>query len=237
MALAEADKLELLKLEYEKLTSEQRMYIQQYAPTLSVFGVTVLAGFAAALVNSSYQAIYPLIPFALFLIVYVGIGQSYMVAALGIRIRAIEETLAQMNGGSAVLEWEHLYAPILVFSPLVRLPLKEGRKAKGLLNPTFTIVLFMVLSGCILIGGSSYKSFLYIDSTSSSSSWAWGYIAVVASLFLGTVVQSFSFLRLGYYAPLVDIRRSPLDGASTAELGGIPQVSADQSALAEKSEP
>jgi len=53
MGLKQSDKIDLLKLEYEKLTSEQRIYVEQYAPTLNIFGVTVLAGFAAALVFHS----------------------------------------------------------------------------------------------------------------------------------------------------------------------------------------
>ena len=207
MGLKQSDKIDLLKMEYEKLTSEQRMYIEQYAPTLNIFGVTVLAGFAAALANTDYQAIYLFIPFVLFMIVHIGIGQAYMVAALGLRIRAIEETLKEMNAGEAILEWEHCYAPILVFSPWIRLPPRQGSSAKGFLNPTFLTVIFMVLFGSILIIGCSLKAFLYINAgLGLNSCWAWSYVAVITLFTLGAIVQSFSFFRIGYYTPHVDIR-------------------------------
>lgn len=207
MVISATEKVELLKLEYEKLTAEQRMYVEQYTPTLNVFGVTVLAGFAAALVDTKYQAVYPLLPLVLFMIAYIGIGQTHMVASLGLRIRRIEEEFRVMNGGQAIIEWEHIYAPRLVFAPVVRLSLKNQTAKKCFVNPTLMAGIYMGFAGAFLVIWCCIKAFYFIN-----GSWglapAWGYIIGTVILTLGTIIQSFGFFTLGGLASRIDMTDS-----------------------------
>lgn len=204
MAISSADKLDLLKMEYEKLTTEQRMYIEQYAPTLNVFGVTVLAGFAAALVHSQYQIIYPFLPFVLFIIAYIGIGQTHMVAALGLRIKAIEEELRTANNGEPILRWESLYAPRLVFAWRIRLRLKGPSETKGFVNPMVVVGGCIGLSGIVLVICCCYKAGILLTKHYGHCV-ACIYILVIISFAVITIWQSCGFFRLGKWAPRLDL--------------------------------
>lgn len=202
--------IDLLKVEYVRLTTEQHIYIQQYTPTLNVFGTTVLMGFAFAFAKKGYEAIYVILPFVVFMIAIIGMGQAHMLASLGIRIREIEKQIMRLNSGVAVFEWEHKYAQCLVFPPMIKLIKKDNTKPTIFPSPLFLTVCIMVLGGILLNAYSSYKACEYINHTFPGY-WGYAYIGMITIFTVALGFQSFGFFIMGHLVEKVDMDASLKD--------------------------
>ena len=101
-----AEELALLRMEYERMSAEIRMYVEQYSPKLSIFGTFILGAITFAWGDNKYSAVYPMVPYFLFLLSGVTISQAYIITCLAERVRQIEARVAHLNGGKMILEWE-----------------------------------------------------------------------------------------------------------------------------------
>jgi magnesium-transporting ATPase (P-type) len=193
--LSEDQKLSLLKIEYESLSAGQRMYLQQYMPVFTAFGTTVIAGLGFVLAHKGYEIVYLLIPILVAAISCILISQSHMVAAEGIRVRAIERKVAEMNGQEPVLEWEHRYAPLFVFPRVINVTLGNGKAIKYT-NPTCFLVLVIIALCLSIIVYSCVNAWQYLSR--QCSYWtAWAYVLLVAVMVVRIAFLGFCFFRLG----------------------------------------
>lgn len=195
-----SDELDLLKIEYEALRSEIRMYIEQYSPKFTIFGVFVLSAFTFAFKNPKYQIIYLIIPLFIFVIGYVTITQAYLITLCAARIRSIERRIAELNQRIPLLLWEHKICMKMVYPLILRLYLKgEGNKRIMMLNPIFICVISIIFAVLPLLAYCIWKSYLFFPSP-----WNILYTSFLALVSLGILIQSISFFRMGRLTDQID---------------------------------
>src|SRR5438874_2640274 len=58
--------VQVLLAEYNRLSAEIKMFIEQFSPKFSLFGVFVLSAFAFAFNNHDYPVVFAIIPFFIY---------------------------------------------------------------------------------------------------------------------------------------------------------------------------
>jgi len=198
-SLTKEKQAEILLVEYDRLSAEVRMFVEQYSPKFTVFAVFVLAAFAFAFQNPAYQIIYVAIPLFVFLIGYTSVAQGHIISILVGRIRAIEEKITLLNGGEPILEWETKIASKLFLPALIRIRL-IGRKRRWIIpNPILLSVVFIILTVLPMIIYSTWKAYSFIPSP-----WNKAYASLVIVSFVGIAIQSFSYFFFGSIMDRID---------------------------------
>ena len=198
--LSKMDQVKVLLAEYNRLGTEIKMYIEQYSPKFTVFGVFVLSAFAFAFQHADYQIVYAVIPLFIFLIGYIQIAQVHIMMAQGGRIRNIESRIKDLNGGVPLMEWESRVAMKLVFPPFINVQLKgpAKRRVRGP-NPIFMSVVFVLIAMLPLLAYSTWKAYRFIP-----PKWNVAYLIVIVFLSVGISIQAFAFFTFGRITDLID---------------------------------
>lgn len=190
------EELGLLKVEYERMAAEIRMYVEQYSPKFTIFGSVILGAIVFAWGGGGrYACVYPLVPYLMFAIAAVSIAQSYVIACLAERIKQIELRIADLNGGVPIMKWESDIALRLIGAAVVVLqdPGGNGRHWR-FLNPIVASV------GLLLVVVTAVVVFCLVRVVQTgvlSTALAIPYFAITGLLLIGTIWSSFSFFRLG----------------------------------------
>lgn len=152
--------VKILLAEYDNLRTEIRMYVEQISPKM-IFLITGIAGIATVASNLKdfdvpvQRLIYIGAPALIFLVSYLQIAQGYIISAIAGRIRSIEKKIKELNGGKAIMKWEHKIAPYVICKPIVKFCLPESGKKITIVNPIFifliSVALFLVALLCYSI--------------------------------------------------------------------------------------
>lgn len=183
--------LGLLRMEYERMASEIRMYVEQYSPKFNIFGVLVISAITFAWQKPDYALVYPIIPYFLFVICGVTIAQAYLITCLAERVRQIEARIADLNGGTLILTWEHVMAMKLIYPPWLKMPKKDGGVFRGP-NPVFGSVVLTIIAVLPVVVFCLAKSWGVIPSP-----WNTVYLILTGALFAIVLWYGTSFFRLG----------------------------------------
>lgn len=205
------NELDLLKIEYIRMSEEIRMYVKEYSPKFTIFGTLVLALFTFAFENPKYQIVYTIIPLFMFVIAAVTISQAYVLGCNSARIRGIERRVRDLNGGTPVLLWEHNMALKLFYPPMLKLKMKNKSNHYHGLNPIFLSVLLILLAVLPLIFYCLYKSFIFL-----SFPYNYIYTALIGLVLLLMSFQSFTFFKLGNLFDEIDweVQAKPTDSTT-----------------------
>lgn len=199
-AISPSEELTLLRMEYERMAAEIRMYVSEYNPKLTVFGTFVTGAITFAWGDSKYNLVYPLIPYFLFLIAGITMSQAYIITCLAERVRQIEARIAQMNGGHPILNWESVLALKLIYPAVLRVP-KKGGGLYIAVNPILCSVVLMILAVVPVVGFCLYRTWaLHVIPGPASII----YIAATLSFFLIILIMSFSWFRLANIMTALD---------------------------------
>ena len=183
--------LGLLQMEYERMATEIRMYVEQYSPKFNIFGILVISAITFAWQNPQYAMVYPIIPYFLFVICGVTIAQAYILTCLSERLRQIETRIAELNAGKLILTWECVMSMKLIYPPWLKIPKKDGKVFSGP-NPVFGSVVLTNIALLPVITFCFIKSWNIIPSP-----WNILYLAFTATLFAVVIWYGTSFFRLG----------------------------------------
>lgn len=201
-SLTTSDKIEILMHDYDNMRAEIRMYIEQYSPKFSIFGIFVLSAFVFAFQNPKYQLVYIIIPFFIFVIGFFTIAQAYIITLIGSRIRIIENDINKLNNGKNILNFETEIAYTMVYPPLIKLLLKNSKK-KRILNPIFISVVSLIIAVFPLILFCLYKAYYFINNP-----FNYIYIIFIFILSLLLIMQCFSFFKLGSLTETIDYSKT-----------------------------
>lgn len=198
--LSKRDEIDVLLAEYNRLSAETMMYIEQYSPKFTVFGAFVLSAFAFAFQHTDYQMIYAVIPLFIFLIGYIQIAQVHIITAQAGRIRNIESRISVLNGGVYIMQWESKVAIKLLYPPLINVQLKGPAKQRVRRpNPIFMSVVFVLIAMLPLLAYSTWKAYRFIPPR-----WNTAYVALIVVFFVGISLQAFSFFTFGRITDDID---------------------------------
>jgi hypothetical protein len=198
--LSKRDEIDVLIVEYNRLSAETMMYIEQYSPKFTVFGAFVLSAFAFAFQHAEYQVVYAVIPLFIFLIGYIQIAQVHIITAQGGRVRNIESRIKEINNGVSIMEWESKVAMKLIYPPFVNVQLKGPAKRRVRRpNPIFMSVVFVLIAMLPLLAYSTWKAYCFIP-----RGWNLAYVALIVVFFIGISVQAFSFFTFGRISDAID---------------------------------
>jgi hypothetical protein len=200
--LSNADTISILLAEYERLTAEIRMYIEEFSPRFNIFAVLVVSSFGFALQNEQKQwvyYIYAIIPLFLLLVGYVQIAQAYLITVTASRIRAIEKRFRDLNQGTPVMEWESIVVPKLIAVLMVRAKLKPSGKRLGTPNPLFISVIFIFVASLPIFLYCIGRMYQHLSCLLAAA-----YIIPVAASLILAFCQSLFFFRLTSRLDAVD---------------------------------
>ena len=109
--LDQKEELDLLKLEYQRLTNEIQMYLKEQYPRFTTAFTIIGAAVTWSVKDDTLWPVFFFVPIFIFAIAYMTVAQMYLTAVLSMRIKHIELRISQLNGGKPILEWEHKYVP------------------------------------------------------------------------------------------------------------------------------
>lgn len=197
------EELELLRMEYERMGAEIRMYVSEYNPKLTVFGTFVTGAITFAWGDAKYNLVYPLIPYFLFLIAGITMSQAYLITCLAERVRQIEARVAQLNDGQPILTWESVLALRLIYPPVLKIAKKDGGRYVAV-NPILCSVVLMILAVVPVVGFCLYRTWsLHVIPGAAGLI----YIAVTLLFFLIILIMSFSWFRLANIMNALDLEQ------------------------------
>jgi hypothetical protein len=198
------EEIALLRMEYERMTGEIRMYVKEYSPKLSVFGIFVLGAVTFAWSNVKYDMVFLIVPYFLFLIAGVTISQAYIITCLAERVRQIERRVKELNGDKWLLRWESLMATKLIYPPLINVKTKNGKRFRAI-NPIFAAVILMIIAVVPIV---VFCIFRIWKSNLFTSSFFWLYSTITSFLFLIVVFGAISWFRLDRITSNIDFIKS-----------------------------
>lgn len=190
--LTKRDEIDILLTEYNRLSTQARMYVEQLSPKFGISAVFVLSAFAFALQDESHRFVFLIIPPFIFLLTSITAAQFYLVSVLAGRIREIERRIETLNGGKAILKWETEVATRYVYSSLVRVRLKgKRRKRLRILNPQVLAVIFTAIACIPLVYYPTKESYSILPKP-----WNIVYVIVSSLSSIVLIASAFSFFRI-----------------------------------------
>lgn len=192
-----SQEIDLIKMEYERLTAEIRLYTEQYSPKFSAFGIFVLSAFSFAFTNNKYDVVYAIIPLFIFVIFYVTIAQSHIMTVLSGRVKNVEKRIKHLNGGKPILEWEHRIVNKFILPPIITYKLAKNEDiTRHIPNPIFCSVIVIIIAVLPLFGYSLYRAYGFFQR--ELSPWAGiAFIIFCIAIFIGMIIQGLSFFFIG----------------------------------------
>lgn len=174
---------------------QQRLYVQQYTPAFTVFVTLVIAAFTYAINRPSFEIVFVIVPYFVLVIIHLAIGQAYMIAVFGAKLRDLELRFKKMNDDRWLANWESVYAAALVFPPILRLR-RTGRSQIRVLNPVFAATIFIALAVLPMMAYSAWNGHKYLVKVVNLQTGR-AYLLVTLLLMIGMVIQGFAFFFVG----------------------------------------
>jgi hypothetical protein len=186
MTMDTGKRVDVLITEYNRLSAEIRMYVQEFSPRLTIFGTIGLGAIGFAWGNERYQIVFAIIPYLIMFIGSVTSAQAYIISCIALRLREIEDEISEING-APVLRWESHCATGFIFS--VVLKTKSGRRA---INPIVVSLSLAVLTIGAIIFFCIVRSFLFLPNP-----WGGVYVVITVSTFGLLIGCALSFFFVG----------------------------------------
>jgi hypothetical protein len=177
--------IDVLLAEYNRMTAEIRMYVQEYSPRFNIFGAIGLGAIAFAWKEPKYEIVFAIIPYLIMLVGSVTAAQAYIISCLALRIRDIEDEIEKVNG-APLLQWESRYATAFVFSPILRA--RNGR----VLSPIVVSLALVVVTIGAILAFCVWRAYDVLQAP-----WGLIYVVVTSSVFALLVGCALSFFRVG----------------------------------------